>query len=39
MLIASLVISFVSLTISVIAMNVAIRNPEVHIYHEPEDKD
>ena len=39
MLIASLVISFISLTISVLAMNVAVRNPEVHVYHEPEDKD
>lgn len=39
MLIASLVISFISLTVSVLAMNVAVRNPEIHIYHEPEDKD
>lgn len=34
----SITISAVSLIVSVISMNIAVRNPEVHIYHEPEDK-
>lgn len=35
----SLLISVFSLIISGLAVFLAARNPEVHIYHEPEDTD